>query len=107
MQIIIYFQDGRVGIPLTSLTLPHLCAFLKPRPGFPTSYILVFFMFNEFKGEVVLLILVKLLTITVEISFHNMIKNVEGLNWLMEFQPFRLENWISNDITRIKKLSKT
>jgi hypothetical protein len=34
------------GIPLTSLSLPHFCACLKPRHGFPTSYAAVFFMFN-------------------------------------------------------------
>ena len=40
-------------IPLTGLTLPHLCACPKPGPGFPTSYVMVFFMFNELKCEVI------------------------------------------------------
>ena len=37
------YQKARVGITLTGLTLPHCCACPKPEPGFPTSYIVVFF----------------------------------------------------------------
>jgi len=33
-----------IGIPLTDLTPPYLCPF--PKPGFPTSYVKSFFMFN-------------------------------------------------------------
>jgi hypothetical protein len=33
------YQEGRVGIPLTSLTLPHFCACPKTGSGIPTSYI--------------------------------------------------------------------
>jgi len=33
------YQEGRVGIPLTVLTPPHLCAYPKPGPGFPMSYV--------------------------------------------------------------------
>ena len=40
-------------IPLAGLTLPHACAFPKPGPGFPTSYVVVFFVFIELKWEVV------------------------------------------------------
>ena len=36
------YQEGRVGIPLTSLTPPHLYACPKPRPGFPMSHVIVF-----------------------------------------------------------------
>ena len=32
-------KSGRVGIPLTGLTLPHFCACIKPGPGFPTSHV--------------------------------------------------------------------
>jgi hypothetical protein len=32
------YQQKRVGIPLTNLTLPHFCACPKPGPGFPTSH---------------------------------------------------------------------
>ena len=39
-------QEGRVGITLTSLTLPHFCACPKPGPGFPTSYVEVFIVFS-------------------------------------------------------------
>jgi len=47
-------EDGRFRIPLTSLTLPHICACPKPGPGFPKSYVVVsFFMFNELKREVI------------------------------------------------------
>ena len=61
------YQEGRVVIPLASLTLPHFCACPKPDPGFPMPYVMVFFVFSELLWEVlvVLLILVELLTITV------------------------------------------
>jgi hypothetical protein len=38
----------RVGITLTGLTLPRLCACPKSAPGFPTSYVVVF---NELRRE--------------------------------------------------------
>jgi hypothetical protein len=34
--------EGRVGILLTGLNLPHFCACTKSEPGFPTSYVMVF-----------------------------------------------------------------
>jgi hypothetical protein len=34
------------GIPLHGLTPPHLCAYPKPGPRFPMSYV-VFFVFSE------------------------------------------------------------
>jgi len=37
----------------TSLTLPHFCACHKPGPGFPTSYVVVFYVFNEMRRGVV------------------------------------------------------
>ena len=40
------FQEQQVGILLTCLTPPHLCACPKPGPGFPTSYVMVFFVFR-------------------------------------------------------------
>jgi hypothetical protein len=36
-------QLSRAGIPLTGLTLPHVCACPKKGPGFQTSYVVVFF----------------------------------------------------------------
>jgi len=33
----------------SGLTPPHFCACPKPGPGFPTSYVMVFFMFNYLK----------------------------------------------------------
>jgi hypothetical protein len=49
-------QILRVGIRilLPGLTPPHYCACHKPEPGFPTSYVVVFFfiIFNEFRWEV-------------------------------------------------------
>ena len=32
------YQEGRIGIPLTSLTLPHCCVCPWSGPGFPTSF---------------------------------------------------------------------
>ena len=43
----------------------HLCAVPKTEPGFSLAYVLVFFVINEFRSLFVLLILVKVLTITV------------------------------------------
>jgi hypothetical protein len=60
-------QKGRVGIPLTGLTLQHFCACPKSEPGFPMSYA-VFFLCTMSRGEqwlFVLLMLVELLTKTV------------------------------------------
>jgi hypothetical protein len=34
----------RVEIPLTGLTPPQFCAFSKPKPGFPISYVVVFIL---------------------------------------------------------------
>ena len=41
------YKKGRVGIPLIGVTTPLLCACTKLRPGFPTSYIVLFIMFND------------------------------------------------------------
>jgi hypothetical protein len=40
----------RAGLefPLTDLNLPQFCACPKPGPGFPPSYVVGLFMFNEF-----------------------------------------------------------
>jgi hypothetical protein len=35
------YQGGKVGVPLASLTPPHACVCPKPRPRFPTSYVVV------------------------------------------------------------------
>ena len=45
----------RVGIPLTGLMPPpHVCAFPKPGPGFPTSYVVgPLFVFSEIGSEVI------------------------------------------------------
>ena len=37
-----YYQERRVGIPLTGITPPHCCTCPKPGPGFLTSHIVVF-----------------------------------------------------------------
>ena len=50
-----WFQEGKVGIPpLTSLTLPHLCACPKLRPRFPASYVMGVFVFNELRWELII-----------------------------------------------------
>jgi hypothetical protein len=38
--------------PLTGLTAHNLSACPYPRTGFPTSYVMVFFMFNDLRWEV-------------------------------------------------------
>jgi len=40
---------GRVGIPLTGLTPPHICACPTPGPGFPLACVVVFYMFNDLR----------------------------------------------------------
>jgi len=40
----IQLSRGEVRIPLAGLTPPHFCS--CPRPVFPTSYVVVFFMSN-------------------------------------------------------------
>jgi len=55
-------------ILLTDLMPPHFCAYLKPVLGFPTSYVMVFYMFNDLRWQVMVRycwLLVELLTITV------------------------------------------
>ena len=43
------YQEGRVGIPLTGLTPPHLCYSPKTGPGFPTLDVVIFvYVFSEF-----------------------------------------------------------
>ena len=59
-----------IRILLTNITSPHICICLKSGPVFPTSYALVFYMFNCLRF--VLLILVELLTSLFKPSFHNM-----------------------------------
>ena len=39
------------NIPLIGLTMIHFCACPKPEPGFPTSYFMVFFVFNEWRWK--------------------------------------------------------
>ena len=59
----------------TNLTLPHVCACPKTRTGFPTSYVMIFFVFSEFSSDgkwlFVLLILVELMIITVLTGFSS------------------------------------
>ena len=45
------YEEGRVSVPLTSLTPPHLCTCSKLGPVFPTSYVVVFCVFSELKWE--------------------------------------------------------
>jgi hypothetical protein len=39
----------RIGLPLTGLTLSHLCACPKPGPAFQMPYDEVFFIFTDIK----------------------------------------------------------
>jgi len=92
-------QEGKVAIPLTSLTLPHFCACHKPGPGFPTSHFMVFFVFNELRWEVIVhwLILVELLTITTVFkhSFHNLISRLD-INCGLSIEQPSLTSFYSN-----------
>ena len=45
--------EGRVGISLNGLTLPHFCAHPKSGSGFPASYVMAFSMFSELRWEVI------------------------------------------------------
>ena len=47
------------------------------------------------------------MTLEIQVLAWERHTNVAGLNRLMGFQPFRLENWISNGITHINRQSKT
>ena len=47
------YQDGRVGIPLTGLTVPHFYAYLKPVPGFSTSTHDLFFVYSGLMWEMI------------------------------------------------------
>ena len=47
------YQEGWVVILLTGLTPPHFCACPKPGHGFPTSYVVVFVVFSNFRWEVI------------------------------------------------------
>ena len=42
-----YQERTETGIPLTGVTPPHVCACPKPGPGFPMSYVLVFFFVHS------------------------------------------------------------
>jgi len=42
-----YAQEESVWIPLTCLTPQRFHTCIMPGPGFPTSYIMVFFVFSE------------------------------------------------------------
>jgi hypothetical protein len=46
-------RGRRARILLTSLSPPHCCVCSKPGPGFPTPYVLVFFVFSGLKWEVI------------------------------------------------------
>ena len=46
-------MGGRIGIPLTILTLPHFCAYPKPLPEFSKPYLVICFVFTSLKWEVV------------------------------------------------------
>ena len=59
------YQAGD-GIPVSVLTPPHFCACTKPGLGFPTSYVVVFFMFSELRGEVI----VRLVNIGGIVGYH-------------------------------------
>jgi hypothetical protein len=42
-------STGDGWYPNKRLNPPHRCACPKPGPGFPMSYVMVFFMFNELR----------------------------------------------------------
>jgi hypothetical protein len=46
-------KRGRFEIPLTGLTSVTFLNLFKTGPGFPTSYVVVFLMFNDFRREAI------------------------------------------------------
>jgi hypothetical protein len=47
------YLQGRVWVLFTGLNPPQLCAYPKPVPGFPTSYVVVVLEFNYLRCEVI------------------------------------------------------
>jgi len=47
------YQEGRIGIPLTGLNQPHICACPKSGPGFPLNIFHDFFCDQDLRLEVV------------------------------------------------------
>jgi len=43
------YQEGRLGRRLTGLSKAQFCAYPKPGPGLPTSYVVAFFVSSEFR----------------------------------------------------------
>ena len=48
-QLWTYDVQTKVGIPLIGSTPTHFCACPKPEPGFPTSYVMVFFVLSDWR----------------------------------------------------------
>jgi hypothetical protein len=70
------YEDERVGIPLTGLTPPHYLACPKSGPGLPTPYVVVCFVFSEFRKKerlrlFALLILEEVMTSLFKLSFYS------------------------------------
>jgi hypothetical protein len=42
-----------VSVPCLGLTQLYVCVCIMPRPGFPTLYVVVFFMFTDLRSEVI------------------------------------------------------
>ena len=65
-------KNRRVGIPLTDLSLPHFCSCPKTRPELHISYVMVFFfMFNEWRGEIIVSFVENCWQSLFKLSFHN------------------------------------
>ena len=47
------FMNSNIMIPLTGVTQPHLCSCPNLWPWFPTSHVVVFFVFSQLKWEVI------------------------------------------------------
>ena len=48
-----HYQKGYAMIPLSGLIPSQVCVCPKPGPEFPTSYVLVFVMFDQLKWEII------------------------------------------------------
>ena len=46
-----YCQENMTGNPLTGLTPPYCCACPKPGQEIPTSYVVIFLIVNEVRGD--------------------------------------------------------
>jgi hypothetical protein len=86
---------------LTGLMPPYFCACLTPRPGFPTSYVVIIFMLNDLSWEVIFCFVD--FDIVEIFKFFNFKKNSEFSLIDDEVRVFRINiKLLSNPVTELK-----